>query len=239
MLGCFVEATVLSINYDHFKGNQEVKSVTIRRKQCGETLDLPASDVVIAAGPWTKTLLPDAPVGGEKSHSIVVKPPRSISSTILFFDPGHLDDDKKNQLEIYPRPDDTVYLSGQTDYGLQIPSSSDDVHPGPRCCKELMNNVGIVSPLLHKSKVTVQQARFRPIVNVRDRDPELGPLLGFTGITGLILAAGHNQWGIQNAPITGKVVSELIFQGMSHSADIRELDPRPHLKGVDATSGAR
>lgn len=220
--------TVTSMNYS--ANNEEVRSVSIQNKENQETRELLATDIIVAAGPWTKRILPEAPIGGEKSHAIVVDPGQKISPTILFFDPGHIDADEKNQLEIYPRPDDTVYMSGQTDYGLKLPPSSDDVHPDPKRCQELMNNVGIVSSLLQKSKVLVQQACFRPIVNVQDRDPELGPLLGFTGVTGLILAAGHNQWGIQNSPITGKVVSEMIYEGKASSANISELDPRAHLR---------
>lgn len=100
----------------------------------------------------------------------------------------------------------------------------------PELCQELIENLATISPDLAQSQVLEKQACFRPIVCAEGRDPELGPLLGFTGIKGLVLAAGHNQWGIHNSPISGKVISELVFEGRAVSADISELDPQECLK---------
>jgi glycine/D-amino acid oxidase-like deaminating enzyme len=175
---------------------------------------------------------------GEKSHSVVVQADRDISSTILFFDPGHIDpDDEDNHLEVYPRPDGTVYMCGRTKYGLELPATTDEVDADPQRCQEIMDCVGIISPDLCRSQVLLRQACYRPMVKVEDRDPGLGPLLGPTGIDGLLLAAGHNEWGIQNSPITGKVLSELVFEGKAVSADIHELDPRDHLRLKQASKG--
>lgn len=224
-----VEGTVEAIAYS---GNRDqVQSVTYRGQQSGEQHKLDATDIILAAGPWTQRLLPEAPISGERSHSIVIDPGRDVSPTIVFFDPGNLEpEDKGNQLEVYPRPDRTVYICGRTDYGAHLPATADDVDVNPRLCQELVNNLAIVSPVLAGSQVLVRQACFRPIVYVEGRNPELGPLLGFTGVKGLILAAGHNQWGIHNSPITGKVISELVFEERAVSADISELDPRAYLK---------
>lgn len=60
-----------------------------------------------------------------------------------------------------------------------------------------------------------------PLVRTGD-----GPLIGETGIRGLLIAAGHTCWGIQNSCATGKLMSEFIFDGKAISADIDELDPR-------------
>ncbi|KAI3332037.1 FAD dependent oxidoreductase [Xylariaceae sp. AK1471] len=223
----FVEGSVTSIDYS--QDRQRVRAVSLRNKQSAVQQVL-ATDVIVAAGPWTSRILSEAPIIGEKSHSVVVQPNKEISSTILFFDPGHIDpDDKENHLEIYPRPDGTVYMCGRTKYGLELPATTDEVDVDPQRCQEIMNCVNLISPDLGKSQVLKRQACYRPMVNVQGRDPGLGPLLGPTGIEGLLVAAGHNEWGIQNSPITGKVLSELIFDGKAISADIRELDPRDHL----------
>ncbi|PNS21648.1 hypothetical protein CAC42_1502 [Sphaceloma murrayae] len=208
---------------------RKVHSVRVQSTLKAEIDDVPATNVIVAAGPWTGKLLPGVPVGGEKSHSVIIQPPKPISPTILFFDPGNLNEDGDNQLEIYPRPDGTVYLSGQTDYGLPLPSSTMEVQPDLERCRKLLANVELVAPELGRSRTITEQACFRPIVNIKGRDPELGPLLDLTPTKGLILAAGHNQWGIQNAPITGKVISELVFEGRSVSADISQLNPTEHL----------
>lgn len=225
----FIEGTVDAIEYS---GNRnQVQSAIYRDKQSGEQHQLDATDIILAAGPWTQRLLPEAPISGERSHSVVIDPGREVSPTIVFFDPGRIEpEDKENQLEVYPRPDKTVYICGRTDYGAHLPPATDGVDVNAKLCQELMENLAIISPVLTGSQVLIMQACFRPVVYVGGRDPELGPLLGFTGIKGLILAAGHNQWGIHNSPITGKVISELVFEGRAVSADISELDPRGYLK---------
>ncbi|KAK2597034.1 hypothetical protein N8I77_012908 [Diaporthe amygdali] len=224
----FVEGSAEAIVYSNTR--DEVQSVTYRDKKSGREQQLPATNVVLAAGPWTQRLLPEAPIGGERSHSIVIDPGRDVSPTIIFFDAGHIfPGDTKNQLEVYPRPDKTVYMCGQTDYGANLPATTDEVEVNPNLCQELVENIAIVSPDLAKSQVLIRQACFRPIVNLEGRDPELGPLLGFTGIKGLVLAAGHNQWGINNSPITGKIISDLVFDGQAMSANISELDPQDCL----------
>lgn len=225
----FVEGSVEAIEYS--SNRDRVQSVRYRDKRSGGEQQLDATDIILAAGPWTQRLLPEAPIGGVRSHSVVVDPGRDVSPTIIFFDPGHIDPgDEENQLEVYPRPDKTVYMCGRTDYDAPLPAATNDVDVNPKLCQELMENLAIISPDLAQSQVLIRQACFRPVVNVEGRDPELGPLLGFTGIKGLILAAGHNQWGIHNSPITGKIISELVFEGRAVSADISELDPRGSLK---------
>ena len=213
------------------ENGKEVKSVLFRDPQHEDSRELPATNVILAAGPWTRRILPEAPIGAEKSHSIVVDPKRPISGSILFFDPGNVDvKDLENQLEIYPRPDSTVYMSGQTDYGMPLPDTTEDVHVDEGRCEKLLQTVGTVSEELGASEIRIKQACFRPLVEVEGRDVELGPFLGETGVKGLLLAAGHNQWGIQNSPISGKVLSELVFEGVAKSANISILDPREHLR---------
>lgn len=241
----FVEGgSVTSINFsspDQHRRQIEGVEVTLKRDQGSsaaqnENVGISATDVILVAGPWTGRIFPAVPIIGQKSHSVVVQPKREISPTILFFDPGHIDaDDAENSLEIYPRPDGTVYMCGRTRYGLELPATTDDVRTDPGRCREIVDTVKRISPDLSYSQVLREQACFRPMVNIKGRDPSSGPLLGPTGIEGLLLAAGHNEWGIQNAPITGKVLSELVLEGKAVSADIRELDPRDHLLRRDIT----
>jgi glycine/D-amino acid oxidase-like deaminating enzyme len=55
---------------------------------------------------------------------------------------------------------------------------------------------------------------------------ESNPLIGKTSVPGLFLASGHTCWGIQNGPATGRLMSELIFDGKATSSNIDILDPR-------------
>jgi glycine/D-amino acid oxidase-like deaminating enzyme len=69
--------------------------------------------------------------------------------------------------------------------------------------------------------VLVKQACYLPTVSGGG-----GPLIGETGIKGLLIATGHKCWGIQNSCATGKLVGEFVFEGEAKSAKIGGLDPR-------------
>ena len=68
----------------------------------------------------------------------------------------------------------------------------------------------------------MRQACYLPSVD----DTMGGPLIGETGVRGLLMAAGHTCWGIQNGPATGKLMAEFVFDGRARSADVTSLDPR-------------
>jgi len=89
--------------------------------------------------------------------------------------------------------------------------------------------VGSLSGILDEAEVEVMQACWRPTIKLEGRAREVGPLLGWTHTKGILLATGHDSWGISNSTASGKVVSELIFDGKALSADISSLDPRPYL----------
>jgi glycine/D-amino acid oxidase-like deaminating enzyme len=57
-----------------------------------------------------------------------------------------------------------------------------------------------------------------------------GPFIGYTNIPNLLVAVGHNCWGINNAPGTGKVMAELILEGKAKSAQLHGLEPTRHFE---------
>jgi glycine/D-amino acid oxidase-like deaminating enzyme len=76
---------------------------------------LPADAVLIALGPWTgqaAAWLPSLPaVGGQKAHSVVLRPAGggnvdATAAFTVFRDAGG----QTREPEIYPRPDGTVYV---------------------------------------------------------------------------------------------------------------------------------
>jgi glycine/D-amino acid oxidase-like deaminating enzyme len=75
--------------------------------------------------------------------------------------------------------------------------------------------------------VAIKQACYLPSVAGAD-----GPLIGETGIKGLLIASGHTCWGIQNSCATGKLMSEFVFDGKAKSAKIGALDPRAVLENL-------
>ena len=126
--------------------------------------------------------------------------------------------------EIYPRPDGTIYSCGPSDDNVPLPPTSDLVEVGKAVCETIYKDISSISQEIQNGEVLVQQACYRPIVVGRRR--EIGPLVGPTKKKGLWLAAGHDSWGIQNGPASGKVMAEMIFEGIARSADVATLDPR-------------
>jgi len=123
--------------------------------------------------------------------------------------------------EIYARPNE-IYVCGEGDVEVELPASTSEVEVDENRCDDLISQVASISDHIREGRVTRKQACYLPIVDIGG----LGPLIGETGVEGLLLASGHSCWGINNAPATGLILSELIFDGKANSADIRSMDPK-------------
>ncbi|KAI1310592.1 FAD dependent oxidoreductase [Xylaria venustula] len=213
-----------------------VESVTYQKD--GEEITHSTSDCVVAAGPWTRQLLPEIPVSASRAHSVVIRPPRPLSAYALFtaikLPAGFRTPVSKTALkgsietiplrgqqvvepEIYARPDGTAYACGPTD-DAPLSLTTAEVEVDEARCEDIIAQVGGISDELgHDGEVLARQACYLP---------QGGPYIGQVGRTqGLIVAAGHTCWGIQNAPGTGKLVSEIVFDGKAKSAKLGGCDP--------------
>lgn len=219
------------------KDGSQVESVTYLKD--GKEEHLPTTDCVVAAGPWTSRLLPSVPVTGSRAHSVVIKAPKPISPYALFtsiaLPPGfpeptpedargasavRLQPIKRTQVvepEIYARPDGTAYACGPTDSAVPLPLTTAEVEVDRARCEDIISQVAGISDELGKDgEVLARQACYLP---------QGGPFIGEVGGTkGLIVAAGHTCWGIQNAPGTGKLISEIVLDGMAKSAKLGGCD---------------
>jgi glycine/D-amino acid oxidase-like deaminating enzyme len=205
-----------------------VESVSYTDKsQSKESQTLPATDIVLATGPWTKKLLPSAPIDALRAHSVVIRPSRPVSAFCLFTEIKLKNPTGgRNETvtpEIYARPNNEVYACGEGDRLVPLPSLSSDVTVDESRCDEIAAHVGAVSAELRDGEITHKQACYLPNVS---SGRSQGPLIGHTGVKGLVLAAGHTCWGIQNGPGTGKLVGEFVFDGEAKSANVKGLDPR-------------
>ncbi|KAI2469622.1 FAD dependent oxidoreductase [Annulohypoxylon bovei var. microspora] len=200
---------------------------------------LPTTDCIVAAGPWTSRLLPKIPVTAARAHSVVIKTPRPMSAYALFTSimlpsgfPTPTPQDARRastttrpllgqqivEPEIYARPDGTAYACGPTDNAVELPLTSADVEVDTARCDDIIYQVGGISDDLGKDgQVLAKQACYLP---------QGGPWIGKVDKTeGLVVAAGHTCWGIQNAPATGQLVSEIVFDGKAKSARLGSCDP--------------
>jgi glycine/D-amino acid oxidase-like deaminating enzyme len=109
---------------------------------------------------------------------------------------------------------------------VPLPATTDAVQFDGESCRVLRRAAESLMGRFAGAELLAEQACYKPAVQVAGRDGDAGPFVGGTGVLGLVVAAGHDQWGIQNAPATGKVVSEIVLDGRAVSADISSLDPR-------------
>ncbi|KAI1329443.1 FAD dependent oxidoreductase [Xylariaceae sp. FL0255] len=233
-------ARVTSINRS--ADRKSVESVTYKKD--GKETTLRTTDCVVAAGPWTNRLLPEIPVSASRAHSVVIQTPRPISAYALFtaikLPSGFREPVPKSaphgavaakplrgqqivEPEIYARPDGTAYACGPTDDTVPLPLTSAEVEVDEARCEDIAAQVGGISDELGRDgKILARQACYLP---------QGGPYIGQVGKTkGLLVAAGHTCWGIQNAPGTGKLVSEIVFDGKAKSARLGGCDPQSVLQ---------
>lgn len=188
-------------------------------KKC---VSLSADQIVLSVGPWTSKILPDCPISGLRAHSITIAPykGKNVSPYAIFteFKTGAY---SYTSPEIYARKDE-VFVCGEGDSAVDVPETTDDVEVVKSKCDELFKQVGKLSPLLRKGRILKRQACYLPVLDVPSSS---GPLIGETNVENLFLCSGHSCWGINNAPGSGKVMSELLLDGTATSANISALDP--------------
>ena len=230
---------VLGLVSDIDRSGGQVRSVTYEDKETSKSQTIPATDVIVAAGPWSKRVYPPAPIAAMRAHSVTITPSRPISAYAVFTeislpaDFGRTDMFVKSKRghgktatpEIYARPNNEAYACGEGDRLVPLPKTTADVETDDARCQDIVDYVSSISDELRDGEVTVRQACYLPNVETASG----GPLIGLTGVKGLLLAAGHTCWGIQNGPGTGKLISEFVFDGKAKSASIGSLDPRKAL----------
>lgn len=231
----FILGSVTSID----KTGGAVKSVTYNDKANAEPHTIPATDVIISAGPWTRNIYPLAPISALRAHSVTIRPSKPISAYALFTEIslpsnfGRTDTFQKSKgtyskqvtPEIYARPNHEAYACGEGDTMVPLPKTTEEVVTDDSRCQDIIDYVSSISDELRDGAVTARQACYLPNVQAASG----GPLIGETGVKGLLMAAGHTCWGIQNGPGTGKLISEFVFDGKAKSAKISSLDPRKVL----------
>jgi glycine/D-amino acid oxidase-like deaminating enzyme len=203
---------------------KKVVSVTYVDRASSRQHTLPASTVVLAAGPWSPTLFPKFRIQPLRAHSVTIKLQRPVSAYCLFSDIHPTAGAKPISLEIYPRPNNEVYICSQGDLDIPLPPPGNAVEVSSDRCQDIINAARSVSDEMRNGQVTGRRACYLPVIS--NKGAGNGPLVGHTELAGLILATGHSCWGISNAPGTGKAIGELIFDGRISCLDATSLAPR-------------
>jgi len=234
---CIITGLATAINYS--EDGSKVRSVTYREQDESHVLD--ATDVLVAAGPWSPKLLPQVKLQAPKGHSIVVKPSMDISPYILFTETRTPATATPLMIDIYPRPPDplngfdSLYASGPDHYDVPLPERASDTTVEPGKIDDVWKAVSsVVSREIREGgEVVTTQACYKAQIRKHTEGEEVGPMVGPVdedNINGLWLATGLDEWGIQNGPGVGLVVSEMILEGgKATSADVEPLNPKHWL----------
>jgi glycine oxidase len=159
----------------------------------GETL--PAGVVVVAAGSWSGLVegagVPSAVVRPARGQMVAIETRPPLFRQVVAAPGGYL----------VPRRDGTV-LAGST---LEMAGFRKEVTVAGLA--GILTMARTVFPALADAPVTATWSNFRPFTE------DHLPVLGATGVRGLVLATGHFRNGILLAPITAQAIAELVATG--------------------------
>jgi len=212
ILGC-----VQGVEFDEDGG---VVGVKVFKNYPGDKQDhsvIKADKVVIALGPWTGNVgswfpktagsKPFNNFHNERAHSVVIQSDSMPPAEAVFVDGGAGEGD--GEVEIYPRPDGTVYSCGYSD-SEPLPGDPKDVTFKPENCDKIVSDLHRLCPTLCKGdpgqSIVARQACYLPWSI--DGRPVIGPINGYPNA---FVASGHGCWGILNGSATGLCMASMIL----------------------------
>jgi glycine oxidase len=156
---------------------------------------LAAGSVVVAAGSWSGLVegagVPAAVVRPARGQIVSIETRPPLFRHVVTAPGGYL----------VPRRDGTV-LAGST---LEMAGFRKEVTVGGLA--SILTMAKTVFPALADAPVTASWSNFRPFTE------DHLPVMGATGVRGLVLATGHFRNGILLAPITAQAIAELVATG--------------------------
>lgn len=157
-----------------------------------ETERISATDVILAAGAWSPSIIHELPIAATRAHSITVRPKEgvTIDPYVLFTEIEDPVTSTHSSPEIYARPDNEVYACGPGD-DEPLPPTVDEVVVDQASCDLIYSHVSSISQQLREGKVEKQQACYLPTVSTGG-----GPIIGEARqiAKGLFIGTGHTCW---------------------------------------------
>ncbi|KAJ1848695.1 hypothetical protein LPJ73_003901 [Coemansia sp. RSA 2703] len=192
-------------------------------------MDIPADKIVVACGAWATSCLrweafrevsaSQIPIQGLRVHYLVIKPKVEIAAQAVFAEINGTVYSGEDAIEIYPRPDGSVFVCGEALDDPEMPPHNpfEPVY-SKRATSRLKQIVNDVSPALSFDAIQYGLACHLPVhakgIPVISKVPTS---------KGLYIAAGHGCWGILNGPATGMAVSELLIDGECSSLNLENF----------------
>jgi thiazole synthase len=160
--------------------------------------ELQATSYVLATGSWSSQLLP-IPVHPIKGQMLSLRMPQEIHQPLPL------------QKVLYG---ENIYLVPRQDARLIIGATMEEVnwtpHNTPQGIQTLLTKAIQLYPAVADWQIEDFWWGFRPST------PDRLPILGLSACDNLFLATGHHRNGILLAPITAKILSDLILEQKSH-----------------------
>ncbi|KAJ2699857.1 hypothetical protein FB645_005184 [Coemansia sp. IMI 203386] len=194
-----------------------------------EGLDIPADKIVVACGAWVTSCLrweafrdvsaSQVPIQGLRVHYLLAKPKSEIPAQAVFAEINGTVYNGEDAIEIYPRPDGSVFVCGEALDDPEMPPHNpfEPVY-SKRATSRLKQIVNDVSTALSFDVIQYGLACHLPVhakgIPVISKVPSS---------KGLYIAAGHGCWGILNGPATGLAISELLIDGKCSSLDLQNF----------------
>jgi sarcosine oxidase, subunit beta len=178
-----------------------------------------ADTVVVAAGPWSVPLLTahgiDLPITVHREQIVLIDPGQDLGDIPVFSDLVSLQ-------YIRPEGSDGQILFGNSDLAELEPADPDNyLNRATDDFIELtIDKVGTRLPGLENPSIASTYA------GCYDVTPDFNPVISRTPIDGLITAAGFSGHGFKIAPAVGRLIADLVVDGISSDADIPADDFR-------------
>lgn len=192
---------VLDVLVDHGR-------VTGVRTASGEVA---APVVVNAAGPWAGALASTAGV------SLPLTPiPRNVVTTGPF--PGvperrTLVIDAATSFYLHREADGVLMGMGSPDEGASFDLTPDDAF----IAEQIVPTAVRVFPPLEAAGLRSTWA------GLYEMTPDRHPIIGASPVEGLLLANGFSGHGFQHAPVVGKLLAEIVMEGVAKTVDVSSL----------------
>lgn len=160
-----------------------------------------ASTVVLAAGCWSRAVTglpadvapPVRPVKGQTLRLRLPGGPR-LNHVVR----GSI---KGNRIYLVPRGDGRIVL------GASVEEAGFDVTPRAGAVYELLRDAQSLLPDVSEAVLEEISTGLRP------GSPDNAPLIGASGVDGLIVATGHYRNGVLLTPVTADAVADLVTAG--------------------------
>ena len=196
----------------------------------GTELDCAGKKVVFCLGAWSGLLsqwFPEAAFpakawDGGHNHVVLSAGDAAIPQKAVFSACGGV--------EIYPRPDGSVYICCEASEPLKtLPASADAMAPSAADIDAALKKAAAIYPTLAQPSIERTGSGLCCLPTFGRYHPTIGAV---PGCANAYLACGHSCWGILQAPATGKALASLVLgtEGQSASStDVSAYAPTFHL----------